>query len=109
MNKASVVFGQIENAKDNWLGTSLAARTAATVQRLSETFLKRAEEEGLRVRQYSRPAGGVRSECIRLKIRAEFDTGIRSSVYVYPIHVRYPIPFAKSGSGSCSFAPTPDT
>jgi hypothetical protein len=43
--QANAVLGQIENAKGNWLGTNLAARTAATVQRLADAnFPLRADE-----------------------------------------------------------------
>ena len=45
ITQTSAVLGQIENAKGNWLGTSLAARTTATVQRLADAkFRLRADQ-----------------------------------------------------------------
>jgi hypothetical protein len=46
ITQASAVPGQIENARGNWLGTSLAARTAATVQRLPDAKSRLCADRG---------------------------------------------------------------
>ena len=46
ITQASAVLGQIENAKGNWLGTSLAARTTATVQRLADANFRLCADQG---------------------------------------------------------------
>lgn len=47
--QASAVLSNIDNAKGNWVGTNLAARTAATVQRLADANypLKAEQAQGL--------------------------------------------------------------
>jgi hypothetical protein len=46
ITQASAVLRQIEYAKGNWLGTSLAARTAATVQRLADANFRLCADQG---------------------------------------------------------------
>jgi hypothetical protein len=46
ITQASAVPGQIENAKGNWRGTSLAARTAAMVLRLADTNFRLRSDQG---------------------------------------------------------------
>jgi hypothetical protein len=46
ITQASAVLRQIENAKGNWLGTGLAARTAATVQRLADANFRLCADQG---------------------------------------------------------------
>lgn len=46
ITQASAVLGRIENAKANWLGISLAARTATTVQRLADANFRLRPDQG---------------------------------------------------------------
>jgi hypothetical protein len=46
ITRASAVPGQIENAEGNWLGMSLAARTAAMVQRLADANSRLCADQG---------------------------------------------------------------
>jgi hypothetical protein len=46
ITQASAILGRIESTNGDWLGTSLAARTAATVQTLADANFRLRADQG---------------------------------------------------------------